>query len=553
MTTTYARRQRLLRLLEQEPGIKVAQMADRLDVSEGTIRNDLDALEAEQRLRRVRGGAVLTKPSALPMWGEKVENARSKQRIARWAAELVDDGDTIWLDAGTTAQMMVSSLKDRNDLTIVTNGLRVATQLVENTRHTVLLVGGKVGSDGVYTVGPDENEFISQLQFGTAFVSSVGFTFDVGLSVNDYGHAQLSEQVINVAERVVALVDSSKFGKRGFAPFAGINQISHIFTDSDISEEFFLTLQNAGVNVTICEEDTVHSHRVHSNDNQYTIGFANQSEELSFAVAVRRGLERAVATRSNTDLVIVDNKLSGEEALRVADYLIDREVDLAIEYQIDYHTGNLLMEKFKQADVPVIAVDIPMIGATFFGVDNYRCGLDGGIALGEWMRDYWHGEFDCLIVLEEQRAGSLPAARIQGQLDGISEVLGSLPTEKITYLDSGNTASISEIAVYEEMTAHPEAQRIAIVPFNADATLGALNAARRLNRESDIVIVGQGADRSLIEELKNPHSPLIGAIAFMPESYGEKLIEIALSILNGESVPPAVYTEHSFITTANID
>jgi ribose transport system substrate-binding protein len=553
MTTTYARRQELLRLLEQEPGIKVTQMADRLEVSEGTIRNDLDALEAEQKLRRVRGGAVLSKTSSLSMWSEKIENERSKRRIARWAAELVDDKDTIWLDPGTTAQMMVPFLIDRKGLTIVTNGLRVATQLVESTQHTVLLIGGKVGSEGIYAVGPDENEFIAQLQFGTAFVSSVGFTLEVGLSVNDYGHARLNEQVVSVAERVVALVDSSKFGKRGLAPFAEISRISHIVTDSDISDEFLVTLQNAGVNVTICDQNTIHSHRVHRNNNEYTIGFANQSEELSFAVAVRRGLERAVATRSNTDLVIVDNKLSGEEALRVADYLIGSEVDLAIEYQIDYRTGNLLMEKFKQANIPVIAVDIPMVGATFFGVDNYRCGLDAGIAMGEWVSDNWNGEFDYLFVLEEQRAGSLPAARIQGQLDGISEVLGTLPTENIRYLDSGNTASISEIAIYEEMTAHPDAHRIAIAPFNADATLGALKAARRLNRESDIVIVGQGADRTLIEELKNPHGPLIGAIAFMPESYGEKLIEIALKILNGVSVPPAVYTEHSFITKASID
>jgi ribose transport system substrate-binding protein len=524
-----------------------------LQVSEGTIRNDLDALEAEERVRRVRGGAVVVKSSGAASMSDKVKNARTKQRIARWAAELVDDGDLIWLDPGTTTQMMVPSLKDRKGLTIVTNGLRVASLLAETTKHIVLLVGGRVGTDGMYTVGPDDNAFIAQLQFGTAFVSSVGFTMDAGLTVNDYAQALLNEQVVSAAERVVALVDSSKFGKRSIAPFARVQQVSHIVTDGDISDDFLFALQELEVTVTICEENTVHSHRMRGSNHKYTIGFANQSEELSFAVAVRRGLERAIATQSNTDLVIVDNKLSGEQALRVADYLIERQVDLAIEYQIDYRTGNLLMEKFKQASIPVIAVDIPMVGATFFGVDNYRCGLDGGFALGEWVRNNWNGDFDYLMVLEEQRAGSLPAARIQGQLDGISEVLSEIPADRIIYLDSGNTSTISELAIYEELIAHPDSHRIAVAPFNADATQGALNAVRRLNRESDVVIVGQGADRALIEELRDPHGPLIGATAFMPEDYGEKLVEIALRILNGDSVPPAVYTAHRFVTRDTMD
>ena len=547
MTTTYARRQQILKLLGEQPGIKVAILAEKLDVSEGTIRNDLDALEADQKLRRVRGGAVLKEPEDFSSWSESIKNARIKQRIARWAAELVDDGKTIWLDAGTTAQMMVYSLKDRSDLTIVTNGLRVASQLAENTRNTVILLGGKVGLSGTYTVGSEDEDILERLQFDAAFISGVGFSLEDGLSVNDYGHARLNELIVRASEKVIALVDSSKLGKKGVVSYASVKDIALLVTDQVLPRDVLNGLQNDGVDVIICEERTIHSHRAQTSNNRFTIGFANQSEELSFAIDVRRGVERSVATRDNIDLVSVDNRLSGEVALRAADYLIERGVDLAIEYQIDYHTGNLLMEKFKSAAIPVIAVDIPLIGATFFGVDNYRCGLDAGIALGDWVKKNWHSEFDRLFVLEERRAGSLPAARIQGHLDGLREVLGELEPEKIIYLDSGNMEQVSELAVHEAMQAYPEADRIAIVPFNADATRGALNAAQRLKREADIVMVGQGADRALIDELKNPHGPMIGTIAFMPENYGEKLIDIALKLLEGESIPPAVYTEHRFI------
>jgi ribose transport system substrate-binding protein len=245
--------------------------------------------------------------------------------------------------------------------------------------------------------------------------------------------------------------------------------------------------------------------------------------------------------------------LSGDEALRVADRLIERNADLVIEYQIDYKAGNLIMNKFQQADIPVIAVDIPMVGATFFGVDNYRAGHMAGEALGKWVKGMWHGRIDHLLVLEEPRAGSLPEARIQGQLDGLQETLSTVSDENIHYLDCGNTSTISETAVAEMLPTISDSHHIAIVSFNDEAAFGALQAARKANRESDVAIVGQGADRLVQKEIRNPQSRLIGSTAYMPERYGEKLMELALKILRGESVPPAVYMNHVFINANNID
>ena len=286
---------------------------------------------------------------------------------------------------------------------------------------------------------------------------------------------------------------------------------------------------------------------------QFTIGFANQSEELPFAIDVRRSLERSAADVGSIDLVVANNRLSGEEALRVADRLIQRNIDLVIEYQIDYKAGNLLMDKFHQASIPVIAVDIPMVGATFFGVDNYRAGHMAGKALGEWVKREWHGRIDHLLILEEPRAGSLPEARIQGQLDGLQEIVGPIPADNIHHLDCGNTSAISETAVMEILPTMPDSDHVAIISFNDEAAFGALQAARKAKREPDVVIVGQGADRLVRREIRDPQSRLIGSTAYMPERYGEKLMELALKILRGESVPPAVYMKHVFIDADNID
>jgi ribose transport system substrate-binding protein len=252
-------------------------------------------------------------------------------------------------------------------------------------------------------------------------------------------------------------------------------------------------------------------------------------------------------------LILADNKLSKEIALKVADELIAARVDLAIEYQIDERTGNTIFNKFKNAGIPVISVDIPMVGATFFGVDNYQAGHLAGSALGKWIQKNWEGKFDRVIVLEEQRAGALPAARIHGQLDGLQEIVGGIPLAKLIHLECGNTSEESEIQVIRSLQDLHGKHRLAVVSFNDDAAIGALAAAMKQKRENDIVIVGQGADRRVRSELRRPGSRIIGSTAYWPERYGEKLIDAALRILRGEPVSPAVYIDHTFINSENID
>lgn len=555
--TIFERRQNILRLLAEQPGLRIGDMAEMFQVSEGTIRNDLNALESEGQLRRVRGGAVLGQVAEVTQNANgsvaPVTHAEIKQRIARWAAETIEDGDTIFLDASSTVRFMVSYLKGHDRLTIVTNGLETARAVAQETSHPVVLVGGMVNRSGHATTSLLGLEMLKNLHIRTAYISCVGFDISAGLTERLIEEAQLKEAVLASISRIVALVGSNKIGKVSTSPFAPAERITHFFTDSDVSSEFIEPMRQAKINLTVCGENTVRSFTVDAAKPQFTIGFANQSETLPFAVDVRRGLERAAADVGSIDLVVADNQLSGEEALRIADRLVKRNIDLIIEYQIDYKAGNLIMDKFRQADIPVIAVDIPMVGAIFFGVDNYRAGHMAGEALGEWTQRMWHGRIDHLLVLEEPRAGSLPEARIQGQLDGLQEVVGPLPAGKIHYIDCGNTSSISEKGIAKVLSTMPDSNHIAIISFNDEAALGALLAARNAERESDVVIVGQGADRLVRGEVRDPQSRLIGSTAYMPERYGEKLMELALKILHGESVPPAVYMNHVFINAANID
>ncbi len=555
--TTFERRQRILGLLRERPGIRVPELAKLLIVSEGTIRNDLRALEKAGELTRVRGGAVVRDGPGFisPAFGARTEvNATAKKRIARWAADMVEDGDSVLLDSSSTVFHTAPFLLDRSNLTIVTNGIEVAYALAENSLHTIILIGGVLRPDRALTVGYLGEKILENLHIKTAFVSCSGFSVEIGLTQADIQEAQLKSRMIESANRVVALIDSTKFGKVDLTPFAETNQVAHILTDSALAVEHIDEIRQTCTNLTVCGENATSTYTPCSEElPRIKIGFANLGENMSFPVDVRRSLEQAAQQANNIDLILADNQLSGEVALRVADRLIREEADLVIEYQIDEKVGGLLMDKFNRADIPVIAVDIPLVGATYFGVDHYRAGHMAGVALGEWLAANWDSAFDYLIILEEQRPGAVPAARIQGQLDGLQEIVGNVPSSKILYLDSGNTTEISHANMLKALDRLSGSQRLAVISFNDDAAYGAINAARERDRESDVVIVGQGADRFARKEIRQPESRLVGSTAYWPERYGEKLIEVAQAILRGEPVPPAVYNKHLFITKDNIE
>lgn len=554
--TSFERRQRVLDVMQKQPGIRVPEVAKLLGVSEGTVRNDLRALAADGQLKRVRGGAVIesTTQGSSPAFSARARvQADAKERMARWAADLVEDGDSILFDASTTVYYLARFLHDRRNLTVITNGIEIARSLAQNPSNTVILLGGVLGPDGMSVTGPISERVLEDLHIKTAFLSATGIALDTGLYEVDIHEAQLKRKMIDAARSVVALVDAGKFGKVDLLPFARLDQVSHIFVDDALGHEWIDQLRSASVPFTICAEDSVSAYTPSDRSNgHYRIGFANLTENSPMCVDVRRGLERAAHAAGNIDLVMADNQLSGEVALQVADRFVAQNLDLVIEYQIDEQIGSRLIDRFRQANIPVIAVDIPMVGATFFGVDNYRAGHLAGVALGEWIEQHWACQFDQLIILDEPRAGALPAARIHGQLDGLQSIVGEVPAEKRLVLNSGNTDKIAEEQMLAALKLLPAAHRLAVISFNDDTASGALNAARKLHREGDVVIVGQGADRRVREELHDPQSRIIGSTTFSPELYGEKLIPLALKILRGEPVPPAVYMEHTFVRAGSI-
>ncbi len=130
-------------------------------------------------------------------------------------------------------------------------------------------------------------------------------------------------------------------------------------------------------------------------------------------------MEGAAAEAGNIELVFADNKLDGATALANAENFIAQGVDGVVEFQTDEAFGNVIMAKFRDQNIPVIAIDIPMPGATFFGADNYLAGQLAGAAAADWVNANWDGQVDAILMLELPQSGPVPAARMQGMLDSL--------------------------------------------------------------------------------------------------------------------------------------
>lgn len=553
--TAYERRRKIVDHLDTEKVTSVNALSVILNVSASTIRSDLIHLEEQGSVRRVYGGVLRKKPS----WQrrrlfskQEDKNVEKKRRIAQRAAYLVEDGDAIILGAGTTALEMADFLLERRQLTVVTNGLDVAMRLAENPTHKVYLTGGLLRPVNASLTSNFGGHNLEGVQVRKAFLSCNAFSIERGPMCDDLLEMELNQAMVNAAEQVIIVCDSSKFEQTSLVPFASMSNIQQVITDNGVTESVLSGLRDSGITVTVCGSKVVTLSARGNPSQRYRIGFANLTEDDIYSVTVRDGLEQAAAEYGNIELLLADNQLDGELAIANAKNFIEKAVDLVIEFQTHENSGNIIMDLFQRAKIPVIAMHIPMPGATYFGVDNYRAGRLGGEAAGHFAVEHWGGKIDRVISLDLPQSGPVPAARMQGQLDGIRDYL-EITSEQIIRIDSKNTFDEAYLRVRELLPRLNKLHHNIIVAINDPTVLGAIEAIREAGLEHDFICVGQNADVSGRKELRRPGTRLLGSVAYFPERQGKHVLQTALEILEGKQVPPAVYIDHAWITPDNVD
>jgi ribose transport system substrate-binding protein len=273
--------------------------------------------------------------------------------------------------------------------------------------------------------------------------------------------------------------------------------------------------------------------------------------DYQFSREVSLGLEHA-AEAEGIELITVDNQYSPKIALRNADLLVREKVDLAIEFQIREEIAPIVATKYKEAGIPMIAVEIPHPGAVFYGANNYEAGMIGGRYLARWAKEHWQGDVDEIILLELRSAGNLPRMRLTGMLMGINLTIPATKNCRVTYID-GNGEFIRAFEAVRRYLRSSRGRRQLVGAINDVSALGAVRAFEEVGRTESCAVMGQNASPEGRAEMRLPKTRLVGSVAYFPERYGRDLIKLGLDILGRRSVPPAVFVEHRLVTPATVD
>jgi len=247
------RRDQIIALLDEAGRVSVAELSKRFDVTPATIRADLDALAAAHLLTRTHGGAIALSEERLELsfdFRRRLHTER-KRRIGAAAAGMVEDGEAIILDASTTALAVANHLRDRRELTVLTNGILIALALIDLPGITVVMPGGFVRRDSASMVGDEGRNFIDRFNFQKGFFGAKGLTLEEGLTDVNTAEVSIKRDLVAHARRAIAIVDSTKWGCVGFASFASIDQLDSIITDAEVPSEMTAALREAGVDVRI--------------------------------------------------------------------------------------------------------------------------------------------------------------------------------------------------------------------------------------------------------------------------------------------------------------
>ncbi len=233
----------------------LAELCERFSVSPATMRNDLDEIQKLGNIKRTHGGAILvTKTSYEPLRSDRVEHREAKIAIARRAAELVENGDTIAIDQGTTTYEMVAFLSDKRNITAIVNDIELALALEKGTSASIILLGGQVRRNYSSVYGSMTLRCLDGLYVDKFFLAANSVSLARGFSTPNDTAVDVKKALIGISNEVIALVDSSKFDRDSLYKIMDCCDVSALVTDSDLDPEIAAAFRDGGINLEITEK-----------------------------------------------------------------------------------------------------------------------------------------------------------------------------------------------------------------------------------------------------------------------------------------------------------
>ncbi len=247
------RRQEILGRINQAGRAAVAELSQQYGVSEVTIRADLQALAERNLVVRTHGGAIaaMRTPYELSLATRRQQQVAEKSRIGVVGAAMVGDGDAVFLDSSSTALAIAQNLKNCRDLTVITNGLTIAQELIDAAGVMVVLIGGTLRRETASLVGSEDLGKLQRFNIRKGFFGAHGISVAEGLTDVSLAEAEIKRPLIELCRQVIAVLDATKWGRAGLASFARLEQIQKVITDSHAPAELVASVREAGVEVIL--------------------------------------------------------------------------------------------------------------------------------------------------------------------------------------------------------------------------------------------------------------------------------------------------------------
>jgi DeoR family transcriptional regulator, aga operon transcriptional repressor len=243
----------ILEKLKKEGKVNILDLVEEMAVSGVTIRKDLKLLEDKSLLFRTRGGGSMNNPYAVdrPIYEKEFINSDQKKKIARAAIELIGQTDSIMIGSGTTVFEMARALQPATHLTVITPALKVGLELSSRPNVEVLQLGGLIRPNSSSVAGMHAIRVLEEIACGMLFVGVDGIDIDFGISISNLAEASLNQKMIETAQTVVVLADSSKFDRRGLGRICGFEQVQYIVTDNKVSNSTIKAIEEKNVKVIV--------------------------------------------------------------------------------------------------------------------------------------------------------------------------------------------------------------------------------------------------------------------------------------------------------------
>lgn len=252
-TPTPERQKQILSLLTKQGRLSVTEIVTRFEISEATARRDLESLASQGKARRVHGGVVAVEqaPPELPILQREGEQADEKSNIGRAAAELIADGETVFLGSGTTVLETAKHLRDRKNLTVITNSLPVLNALAGIKDITVVSLGGQLRDSELSFIGHITEQALAELRVDKVVMGARGISLEHGLT-NDYLPETLTDRaILKIGRTVIIVADHTKINRVATALLAPLKSMQVFVTDSKADKKFVQVLKKNEVQVVI--------------------------------------------------------------------------------------------------------------------------------------------------------------------------------------------------------------------------------------------------------------------------------------------------------------